>query len=62
MGVKISKCYFPYKSQPKAFKVFLKFPPNGSHQIMLGILEILSFRFLNFFFFEKLKFTIVTYG
>ncbi len=32
MGVKISKRY-SYKSQPKAFKLFLNFLPNAPHKI-----------------------------
>ena len=61
MGVKISKRFSSYKSQPKVFKVALHFPVNGSHKITLGIFEILSFRFLTIFF-ENFKFTIVAYG
>ena len=47
--MKILKRY-SYKWQPKDFKLVLKFPPNGPHKIMLGILEILSFRLLTIFF------------
>ncbi len=46
MGVKISKCYPSYISQPKAFKPVLNFPPNGPYKITLGSFEILSVRFL----------------
>ncbi len=61
MGAKISKHYSSYKSQPKAFKLFLIFFPNGPHKITFGIFEILSFWFLTIFF-ENSKFTIVAYG
>ena len=54
MGGKISKCYFSYKSQPKAFKLFLNFLINGPHKSMFGIFEILSLRFLTIFFFSKI--------
>ncbi len=37
VGVKISKRYFSYKSQPKVFKPVLNFPPNGPHKITFGI-------------------------
>ncbi len=40
MGAKISKRY-SYNSQPKVFKLFLNFLPNGSHKTTFGI-------FLNF--------------
>ncbi len=51
MGAKISKRYSSYKSQPKVFKICLNFPPNGPYKIMLGILEIMNFRFVSIFFF-----------
>ncbi len=50
MGVKISKGYSSYKSQPKVLKLFLNFPPNSAHKTAFGIFEILSFRFLTIFF------------
>ncbi len=50
MGMKISKLYFSYKSQPKAFKLFLNFLPNGPHKTTFGIFEILGLRFLMIFF------------
>ncbi len=50
MRAKNSKRYSSYKSQPKDFKLFLNFPPNGPHKMKLGIFEILSFRFLTIFF------------
>ncbi len=46
IGAKISKRYSSYKSQPKAFKHFLNFLPNGPHKITFGIFEILSYWFL----------------
>ena len=61
MGAKISKRYSSYKSQPKVFKLFLNFPPNGPHKNTLDIFEILSFRSITIFF-ENFKFTIVAYG
>ena len=57
MGVKIAKRYSSYNSQAKAFKLFLKFPPQCFSQNyfqFLGIYEILSFRFF-FFFFSKIS-------
>ncbi len=49
MGAKISKHYSSYKSQPKVFKLFLNFLPNGPHQTMFGIFEILKIEiFTNF--------------
>ena len=39
MGVKISKRYSSYKSQPKVFKFVLNFPPNGPHQTTLRFLK-----------------------
>ena len=50
MGAKISKRYYSYKSEPKFFKLFLNFPPNGPHKMALGIFKILSFRILTIFF------------
>ncbi len=50
MGVKISKRYSSYKSQPKVLKLVLNFPPNGPNKILLGIFDILSFWFLMIFF------------
>ncbi len=43
MGVKISKRYSSYKSQPKVFKVLLNFLRNGPHKTMFGIFESLKF-------------------
>ena len=40
MGAKISKRYPSYKSQPKVFKLFLNFLPNGSHKTTFGVLKI----------------------
>ncbi len=48
MGVKISKCY-SYKSQPKAFKPFLNFLPDGPHKTTFGISEILKTEILTIF-------------
>ncbi len=50
MGAKISKRYSSYKSQPKVFKLFLNFLPNGPHKTSFGIFEILSSDFYQFFF------------
>ncbi len=61
MGMKISKRYSSYKSQPKAFKLFLNFLPNAPHKSTFGIFENSSLRFLMIFF-ENFKFTIVPYG
>ncbi len=41
MGVKISKRYSCYKSQPKVFKLFLNFLPNGPHKST--VLDFLNF-------------------
>ncbi len=41
MGVKISKRYSSYKSQPKVFKLFLNFLPNGPHETTFRICEML---------------------
>ncbi len=49
MGAKMSKCY-SYQSQPKVFKLFLNFLPNGPHKMMFGIFEIFSFQILMIFF------------
>ncbi len=38
MGAKISKRY-SYKSQPKVFKLFLNFLPNGPHKTTFEISE-----------------------
>ncbi len=54
---------YSYISQPKAFKLFPNFLPNGPHKPTIGIFEILSFFFfLTIFFSENFKFTIVLYG
>ena len=50
MGVKLSKRYSSYKSQPNVLKLALIFSHNGPHKTTLGIFEILSFRFLTIFF------------
>ncbi len=50
MGVKISKRYSSYKSQLKAFKLFLNFLPNGPHKTTFGIFEILKIEILMNFF------------
>ncbi len=39
MGVKISKRYSSYKSQPKVLKLVLNFPPNGPHKKGGGFLK-----------------------
>ena len=49
MGVKISKLYFSYKSQPKAFRLFLTFLPNGPHKTTSEIFEILKIEILTNF-------------
>ncbi len=49
MGGKISKRY-SYKSQPKAFKLFLNFLPNDPHRTTFGIFEILKIEILTIFF------------
>ncbi len=50
MGAKISKRYSNYKSQPKAFKLFLNFLPNGPYKTTFGIFEILKIEILTIFF------------
>ncbi len=50
MGANISKRYSSYKSQPKAFKRFLNFLPNGAHKNTVGIFEILKTEILLIFF------------
>ena len=52
MGAKISKYYSSYKSQPKAFKLFLNFLPNDAHKNTVGIFEILKIEILIIFFFR----------
>ena len=42
MGVKISKRYSSYKSQPKVFKLLVNFPLNGPHKTEFGNFEMLS--------------------
>ncbi len=49
MGAKISKRYSSYKSQPKVFKLFLNFLPNGGHKTTFGIFEILKIEILTNF-------------
>ncbi len=51
MGAKISKPYSSYKSQPKAFKLFLNFLPNDPHKTTFGIFDILKTEILMIFFF-----------
>ena len=48
MGGKILKCY-SYKSQPKAFKLFVNFLLNGPHKTTLGTFEILNIEILTNF-------------
>ncbi len=48
MAAKISKRY-SYKSQPKVFKLFLNFLPNGPHKNRWGIFEILKIEILTNF-------------
>ena len=64
MGVKISKRYSSYKTQPKFFKNVLNFLPNGPPKNSFRIFEmlILSFGCLMNIFFENFKFTFVAYG
>ena len=50
MRAKLSKRYSSYKSQPKAFKLFLNFLPNGPHKTS-GIFEILKIEILTIFSF-----------
>ena len=52
---KISKRYSSYKPQPKAFKLFLNFLPNGPHKTTLGMFEILKIEILMIFFFVLLN-------
>ena len=47
-GSEISKRY-PYKSQPKAVKLFLTFLPSGTHKTKFGIFEILKAKILTNF-------------
>ncbi len=49
LGAKISKRYSSYKSQPKVFKLFLNFLPNGPHKSMFGISEIWKIEILTNF-------------
>ncbi len=46
MGAKTSKYYYSYKSQPKAFKLFFNFLPDGPHKTTFGIFEILKIEIL----------------
>ena len=50
MGVKISQRYSSYKSQPKAFKRFLNFLPNGPRKTTIETLETLNIEILTSFF------------
>ena len=45
---KFQKHYSSYKSQPKVFKLFLSFLPNGPQKST--ILNFLNFEFMTFFF------------
>ncbi len=49
MGAKIPKRYSSYKSQPKVFKLFLNFLPNGHHKTTFGIFENLKIEILTNF-------------
>ncbi len=49
MGAKISERYSSYKSQPKAFKLFLNFLSNGPHKTTFAIFEILKIEILTNF-------------
>ncbi len=49
MEAKISKRPSSFKSQPKVFKLLLKFLLNGSTKVLFLIFEILSFWFLENF-------------
>ena len=52
MGSKLSKRHSSYKSEPKAFKIFLNFLPNSPHKTVFGIFEILKIEILtNLFIF-----------
>ncbi len=46
MGAHISKHYSSYKSQSKAFKLFLHILPNGPHKTTFGIFEFLKIEIL----------------
>ena len=46
MGAKISKRYSSYKSQLKAFKLFLSVLANGPHKTTIAICEILKIEIL----------------
>ena len=48
MGVKISKRYSSYKSQPKVLKLFLNVLPNVPHENTFGIFQILKLKFKRF--------------
>ena len=61
-GVKISKRYSSYKSQPNVWNLsWIFLPSNSPHKTTFAIFEILSFLFLTIFF-KNSKFTIVAYG
>ena len=49
MGAKVSK-RFPYKFQPKVFKLLLNFLPNGPNKSTFGAFEILKIEILTIFF------------
>ena len=44
-GAKISKRYFPYKSQPKAVNLFRNFLPHGPHKTTIGFLKFWNWNF-----------------
>ena len=50
MAAQISKSYSSYKSQPKAFKLFWNFLPNGPYKTTFGIFEVLKIEILTHFF------------
>ncbi len=49
MGAKVLKRYSSCKSQPKVFKVFLNFLPNGPHKTKFGSFDILKIEILMYF-------------
>ncbi len=61
MGVKSSKRYSSYKSQPKVLKLFLNFRPDGPQKNTLGFWNF-EFSIFNDFFFENFNLTTVAYG
>ena len=61
MGGKISIRNSSYKSQPKAFKIFLNFLPNFPHKTTFGNSEILKIEILTNIF-RKYQIHHGTYG